>query len=276
MCEPEEVHSAMSFRKYRYYTVSIWRLLTGLKPTPAILRAFLRRSDPKDQIIQLRRSGLRFKTRGVMDIWSIKETFLDRFYQRFSTSIGDGWTVFDIGGGIGDFAIFVASQNPKNVVYAFEPTPRSFTLLQENLQLNQIENARVYPQAIWSSDGQIVIDTTAGEPGQYVSRTINVDEKTKNDRILVPSITLSRAFEATGLGNCNLMKIDCEGAEYEILFGTPPAVLDRIERIIMEYHDNVTKYTHTDLVAFLRDQGFAVKTYPNDVHDYLGYLYASR
>jgi FkbM family methyltransferase len=247
-----------------------------LKPVPVILRTFLRRSNPKEQIVELRKSGLRFKTRGVMDIWSIKETFLDRFYQRFSTSIGDGWTVFDIGGGIGDFTIFAASQNPKNIVYTFEPTPRSFALLHENLQLNQITNVQVYPQAIWSREGQIVIDTTAGEPGQYVSREAASGIEVEDGKIIVPSITLTRAFEFTGLGHCNLMKIDCEGAEFEILFNTPPAVLDRIERIIMEYHDNVTEYTHDDLVTFLREHHFAVKTYPNDVHDHLGYLYASR
>ena len=259
----------MSYRKYRYYLASIWKLLTGMKPAPGILRTFLWPSAAREQTIELRKSGYRFITRGVMDIWAVKETFLDRFYERFSTSVGDGWTVIDIGGGIGDFTIFVASQNPKNIVYVFEPTPNSFQLLGENLRLNRIDNAQVFPQAIWSQDGELLIDTTVGEPGQFISKSIEPNGDWGSDKVLVPSITMESAFEAAGLAHCNLMKIDCEGAEFEILFNTPSSVLECVERIILEYHDNLTEYTHTDLVSHLSEQGFAVKTYPNEVHDYL-------
>ena len=92
----------------------------------------------------------------------------------------------------------------------------------------------------------------------------------------VPGITLEQALESVGLAHCNLLKVDCEGAEYEIFFNTPPEVLERVERIIMEYHDNVIKHSHTELITFLTHHGFAVNCYPNDAHDYLGYLYASR
>ena len=34
------------------------------------------------------------------------------------------------------------------------------------------------------------------------------------------------------------MKIDCEGAEYEILYNTPKEYLDKINSITMEYHEN--------------------------------------
>jgi len=70
--------------------------------------------------------------------------------------------------------------------------------------------------------------------------------------------------------------LDCEGAEYDILFHTTASVLGRIDRIVMEYHDNVTANTHQDLVKFLVSKDFAVKTFPNPVHDYLGYLSACR
>lgn len=271
--------------KYTYYLSSIWKLLTGMKPCTGVVQAFLRPAKPGLQTVELRKSGLRFKTRGVMDIWSLKETFLDRFYEKFGVSIGEGWTIIDIGGGIGDFTIFVAAQHPKNVVYAFEPTPESFALLQENLELNRIQNAQIFPQAIWSEDGQVMIDTTVGEPGQFTSHAAQdlpastpapgPQSTAAAGKLVAPSLSLAQALEATGLGHCNLLKIDCEGAEYEILFNTPDAILGRIERIIMEYH-NVGEYTHVDLERFLRSKGFAVKTYPNYVHDYLGYLYASR
>ena len=73
-----------------------------------------------------------------------------------------------------------------------------------------------------------------------------------------------------------MLKLDCEGAEYNILFGAPDETLKRIRRIVMEYHDSLTSHTHRDLVKFLSEKGFHVQVTPNYVHDDLGYLYASR
>jgi hypothetical protein len=72
------------------------------------------------------------------------------------------------------------------------------------------------------------------------------------------------------------MKLDCEGAEYEILFKAPDAMLARIDRIVMEYHDNATEYTHRDMARFLEGKGYQIAVFPNVVHPYLGYLSAKR
>jgi hypothetical protein len=70
--------------------------------------------------------------------------------------------------------------------------------------------------------------------------------------------------------------MDCEGAEYPILLNTPDELLKKIDRIVLEYHDNVTDYTHQDLKKFLSEGGYKVKITPNFVHADLGYLYAQR
>jgi FkbM family methyltransferase len=265
----------MLFRKYTYYLSSVWKLMTALTPRLQVLRVFLHLNSDKFQTIEIRNSGLKFKTRGAMDIWSIKETFLDQFYEKFGTSIGDGWTVFDIGGGIGDFTIYVAAKHPTNVVYTFEPTPESFSLLKENLHSNNIKNVKVYPKAVWAQNEDLVLNTSQGEPAQYSSQPVESSSLSK-ENLIVRGISLQEAFDLTGLANCNLLKLDCEGAEYNILLNTPDKILNRIERIVLEYHENCNGYTHKDLVIFLKSKGFAVSVYPNYVHSYLGYLYASR
>ena len=162
----------MTSKKYPYYLASIWKLLAEMQPRLYILGLFLGIPAEGGQVIELSKSGIRFRTRGVMDIWTIKETFLDRFYEKFGTPIGDGWTVVDIGAGIGDFSILAAVRHPKNMVFAFEPNRDSCSLLLENLKLNQVSNVRVYPEAIWSHSTELAIDTSASEPGQYKSRPI--------------------------------------------------------------------------------------------------------
>lgn len=259
--------------KYGYYLSSIYKLLTGVKNWPLVVRVFLKAAPPPPYPIELRQSGLKLKARGVMDIWSIKETFLDRFYERFGTRLEDGWTIVDIGGGLGDYTLFAARAAPHGRVFAFEPFPESFALLQENLAANGVGNVQSFPEAIWSQAGVLKIDGSLGEPGQFISRSTAAQVRQSTE---VPSISLAEAFERLAITRCDLMKIDCEGAEYPILFNTPAEVLGRIQRIVMEYHDSITQYTHRDLQEFLSSTGFAVRVTPNYVHKDLGYLYAWR
>lgn len=276
-----------------YYFVSIFELIFFIRPFTTVLGVFLRLYFAKpanpgiaeEKIIHLPRQGVRFKVRGAMDIWSVKETFLDRFYVRFGTPIGQNWTIVDVGGGIGDFTTFAAQAHPGNVVYAFEPTPGSFSLLQHNLQLNQADNATGYQQAIWSETGILWMDTSVGEPGQFISNPVrpgatpgnnDIGKEYSSEAVTAPCISLAEAFQRHSISHCDLLKMDCEGAEYAILFNTPTEVFAKIQRIIMEYHNQPHGPTYADLRNFLIGQGFAVRVTTNYVHDYLGYLYASR
>jgi FkbM family methyltransferase len=266
----------MGLRKYTYYLASIFELILNVRPLSTVFGVFLRAVQPGEKVIRLRKQGVSFKIRGAMDIWSVKETFLDRFYDRFGTPLGAGWTIVDIGGGIGDFTTYAARAHASNTVYAFEPTPESYGLLQENLKRNQALNAHGYAQAIWSEEGTLYIDTSVGEPGQFISHAGGISTSNKNASIAVASISLAQALQSLGINRCDLLKMDCEGAEYAILFTSPPETLEKIRRIVMEYHDDVTQYTHADLARFLEERGFTVQTTPNFVHKTLGYLYASR
>jgi FkbM family methyltransferase len=279
----------MNLKKYGYYAGSIPRLLAGMQPWPRVLAIFLRTAGPGPYTVTLRRSGLRFTARSAMDLWSIKETLLDRFYERYGASVQPGWTVVDIGGGLGDYAIFAAAEQPTCRVHTIEPTPESFALLEHNLAANQLTNVQAHSFAVWSKHGQVTLDTSLGEAVQFISREAGAAEPVGTGQPAskagpggaahtptVTSLTLAEALEACGVAYCDLMKMDCEGAEYPILFNTDPGTLQKIERIVMEYHDNAGPYTHRDLQKFLSEQGYAVKVYPSPVHSYLGYLYAAR
>ena len=263
-------------RKYSYYLASIWELLSGFTPWQQVLLAFMRPGAPQDLILQIRPSGLRFKVRGAMDIWTIKETFLDRFYEKLSPAIQDGWTIIDIGAGIGDFSILSAFQRPRARVIAFEPTPESCALCQENLRLNAIANVQVFQQAIWSTSGEVAIDTGHVEPGQFTTHDQNGNANHEKAGILATGLSLEDAFERLDVERCDLLKMDCEGAEFEILFKAPDHILERIGHIVMEYHDRATTYRHTDLAKFLTGKGFKVRVMPNFVHADLGYLAAQK
>jgi FkbM family methyltransferase len=259
-------------RKYTYYFSSIIRLLTGFENPVGILSIFLGNKSSGPRMVRLRRGPV-FRVRGAMDVWSIKETFLDRFYERCGFVIQPGWTVIDVGAGLGDFTLFAARVENTRVV-AFEPFPESFALLEENIGLNKTGNIGIIPEAVGSAEGTLLLDLAGGEPLQIQSRNAPITQP--DSQIAVRARALSEAVLQTDHGTCDLLKLDCEGAEYDILMKSSPEVLGNIQRIVMEYHNGVTAYSHHDLVQFLHGQGFKVQSFTNPVHENLGYLRAER
>jgi tRNA G46 methylase TrmB len=83
------------------------------------------------------RSGERFIIRSPMDLWIIKESALDRQYEHPRAPLEDGFTVIDVGAGLGDFAISVVRRFPASKVLAVEPFPPSIELLKKNIRFNR-------------------------------------------------------------------------------------------------------------------------------------------
>ena len=257
--------------RWRYYLSSIPTLFLGIRNWQTMLKVFVGVPVSEPILIELR-NGLRYHVRTRMDIWVLKEACIDYQYERASVAIQDGWTIIDIGAGLGDFAISIAKPHPHSTVYAYEPFPDSFELLQENLRQNQIENIKAFPQAIAAQTGSLQLRAVSAEAVQQ-STAAAIDTP---GAIEVPSVTLDQAFAELGLARCDYLKMDCEGAEYGILFNASPATLDKIDRICLEYHDDVTAYTHHDLAAFFEKRNFKIRVTPNLAHWQWGLLYAEK
>ena len=145
--------------RWLYYVSSIFTILLGMSPRLKIISTFLKLNH-KPFVIKLN-NGLRFKVRTAMDIWVIKETCLDRDYEHYGTTLQVGWTIVDIGGGLGDFTLYAARISDTDV-HVYEPFPESMELLQENLKRNQIHNVHVYSEAVSAKKDQLQLATATG------------------------------------------------------------------------------------------------------------------
>lgn len=254
--------------RWLYYVSSIFTLLLGMSPRLKIIGTFLGWNH-EPFVIRLN-SGLRFKVRTAMDIWVIKETCLDRDYEHYGTPLQDGWTIVDIGGGLGDFTLY-ASQVPNSTVHAYEPFPESLTLLQENLKQNNVDNVQVFADAVGASQGELHLTTTTGVA---VRHSTAQDSETAD--LTVKSVPLASVIDRINSHNIDFLKMDCEGGEYDILLHADDQSLNAITHICMEYHDDLTPYTHDDLVTFLSEKGFTVQVHANPAHTEIGFLYACK
>jgi FkbM family methyltransferase len=220
------------------------------------------------------RNGCAFRVRSFMDLWIIKETCLDRDYEKDLPLRGEDWTIIDIGAGLGDFSVCAAWRHPDRKIAAFEPFRESFDLLQVNLRLNAISNVQAFPLAVGARSGPMQLQTATGVAVQHSTASAGVVDPAAS--LPVEGVTLEGALRKAGFAHCDLLKVDCEGGEYDIFFHTPEETLRKIERIAMEYHDGCTPHSHTELADFLRGHGFAVSLRANPVHRHIGFLTAVR
>jgi FkbM family methyltransferase len=223
------------------------------------------------RLVHLKKTKLKFWVRSPMDIWSIKETFLDDFYHlmekddKFHNGI-----IIDIGAGIGEFAIQSAFAYPNCKIYGFEPYLESYALFEKNIALNDLKNVTAVDAAIASVSGNFSIDTSSGNPLKYRMQTSEVSNQT----IKIRTIQLIDYMDQHGIQICDILKLDCEGGEYDILLSLSTSTLIRFKKIVMEYHDTLTIHNHNELVEKLTIAGFQVDVVSNQVHADLGYIYA--
>jgi len=252
-------------RRIGYYLSSVPTLLGQIRNWPICFDLLL----SKQPVVIRLRNGCQFKVRSLMDVWVVKETCLDRDYEVNATAIQDHWTIIDIGAGLGDFAISVAYEHPTCRVYAYEPFPESYKLLEENIALNGVNNVMAYPVAIGARSDQMTLFAT----GAAVQHT-TTQASSPAAGISVQGLCLDDLFAVNALTTCDFLKMDCEGGEYDILFNAGEMTLQKIRNICLEYHDGVIKFSHKDLVHYLQQRGFLVRTAVNPVHSHLGFLYA--
>ena len=161
----------------------------------------------------------------------------------------NGRNVLDIGANVGAFSLFATQQGAKKVV-AFEPVSSTFKTLQENITRSGFDNITLVQSGVLSFPGEIKISLheESGHNSMY-----DVDGEFET----VPVVTLGDALAYFDDDNIYL-KIDCEGAEYDILLGATREQLDRVTNISMEVHTDLhPKYNNAEVIGDrLREYGF--------------------
>jgi FkbM family methyltransferase len=261
----------MLARKLIYYVTSLGTLLGRVRNWPVLFWELLGLPIGRPYLMRLR-DGAVFQVRGFMDAWIVKEVYLDRDYERYSVTLQPNWTVVDIGACLGGFAVFAAQRAPGIRVHACEPAPESYRLLRQNLDLNGATNVTAHPLAVAETSGPLTLYTFAGHAEQ------NSMTPTRSNgvptAVTVEGLALADLFERLAITRCDFLKIDCEGAEFDILLKAPPELFGRIRHICMEYHDGVTPFSHADLLRHFERLGFQTRRFPSPVLPNEGFIYA--
>jgi FkbM family methyltransferase len=185
---------------------------------------------------------------GEGDTFVIKEA--RGYFRRVEVTEGDIW--LDVGANIGAFACRAAKK--AIAVVAVEPAPDNLDVLYANIELHNLDNVFVVPMALVGSShvkNVTLYLNTHRNPG---SHSMYASGRGTNIRVL--AVDANKVIKRYGI---NKAKLDCEGAEVDILFGLNDSSWSSIQALVMEFHFNWLKdkdhsiYTQT---LELLDQNF--------------------
>lgn len=179
--------------------------------------------------------------------------------------------VVDVGGNIGAFSVPAATAAHRGRLFAVEPDEHNHRLLVENLRRNGCHNAVAVRQAVTGSGGSVRLVTETDSSGHRVEAGDGPGE-------LVTAVRLADLFDEHKIERCDFLKLDCEGAEYDILATLPAEYFARIRRIALEYHaEPVHKRDRAEtLICHLRENRFRIDRYTEVTGEPVGHLFATR
>lgn len=140
-----------------------------------------------------------------------------------------GWHVVDVGANIGVFSLWAERLGAD--VTAFEPEPRTFASLVANVAGRRISPRQAALVGQARPAVRLYLSELDSTRHTLTAKEIESGEALR-DFVDVPTVTLA---DVVGSG-CDLLKLDCEGAEFEALLGADDDTLRRAQRIILEFH----------------------------------------
>jgi FkbM family methyltransferase len=154
-------------------------------------------------------------------------------------------TFYDVGAHVGFYTILAAQiVGPTGHICAFEPLPHNLSFLRQHVKLNNFANISIYGAAVGSREGtahfKIEDSTSMG----------HLDE---NGEILIRLVSLDSLVERGEIPVANMIKIDVEGAEYEVLQGAKKLLTEYPIKIFLATHSNALNEQCT---TFLKALGY--------------------
>lgn len=193
------------------------------------------------------------------EFFIIKEVFIEKDYNLLSNK---KFVVFDIGMNIGISSLFFGLQKNVEKIYSFEPVLATYTQAVHNLELNKAISNKIeafnYGLGGATRTEKVLYDSQAkGNCGIRLELSHVIEKETTQEiEILIQSIdTILPDLFAQHSEQKKVLKIDCEGAEYEIVQKLSDSnLLADIDILLIEWHDKGA----TTLENILIENNFSV------------------
>ncbi len=245
-----------------FYVPRICRLWTNWPEY--LLNYGLRRQRPTQYRL---RSGLQL----IDSTGTLPGTLAEVFVRRRYGTVDRFRTIVDVGANVGSFAVYAAQSSPGARIFCYEPEEENFLRLTKNLSINGLEGrVTAFQSAVGSSIGPRKLTLRVSQCNAFD------DLRDGASYQVVACTTLQDIRREHNLETLDLLKMNCEGAEYEILGACSRADYDGILNIRLEYHNlDAVSRNGESLRRHLEARGYRVERVTRRLTD-SGFIWATR
>ncbi len=197
-----------------------------------------------------------------------KEIFMADVYEieNLVVSIPKNPIVIDIGANAGLFDFLLLSKLNEATIYAYEPMPANIRLLNETINANPAikNNILNWQMAVTGKEqDELEIFSEDTVDNQVVASIFKGFSPNNTKSIKVTCITLSQIIQQHNLHTIDVLKMDCEGSEYDIIYNTDPSIIRQIKKMVIEVHDVDNEKNNIQYFSnYLKNLGYKIKYEP--------------
>jgi FkbM family methyltransferase len=171
-------------------------------------------------------------TTSCADLFILRDVLITEAYKDVLAHLPKQVRLLDIGANLGSFTIWMQRTLGVREAFCFEPEPDSFRLLNFNLSLNDCKVARTIECAV---GGESRIEKIALKNSSPGGTSLYMDYESSAEATPVPVVALAEWLGGIQ-GDFDLLKMDCEGSEWEIVEKTNPQHFARFRVLLAEAH----------------------------------------
>ena len=203
-----------------------------------------------------------------LDLSSLHDAAIFALYQQgktYETTLAEiirsflkpGMTFVDAGANNGYFSLMAGKMvGSTGFVHSFEPSPRNFPRLVENVRINSLNNVSTHNVALGNVEGSVDLYISSNEDGSDSAVKLDhFDEKVSVEATSIDNILRGKVVD--------FMKIDVEGYEMEVLEGSKEVIQNSPNIVIsVEQNDQLLRYrrkNRNSVIGWLRSQGFIIR-----------------
>ena len=228
----------------------------------------------RDEVTYRLRNGLTVVTPNADGArFPLYEIFADDAYRigELTSGVDSDAVVLDVGGQIGAFSMAMATAMPGATVHVYEASPTSAAYVTRNIEANGLgARVSVHAEAMTGEIGTFTFvdsGTASGHNGLTAPDGLGSE-------VTVPATTFDEAVKSAG-GHVQIVKMDVEGAEYDIVLESDPASWADVRRIVMEYHP-VDGHSLAELTDFFAGVGIEPVRHEPGLRAGLGVMWLAR
>jgi FkbM family methyltransferase len=206
----------------------------------------------------------------LLEIIMVTDAFEPYVKAILDKDVKSGDVIADVGANLGIYVIVLGKKASK--VIAFEPHPKSFEMLEKNVELNQLNNVILIKKPVSDSKKKVLLDLSCASIVSEIASSDVLEKVTDNNSLETESIDLDTALAMES--KLDWLLIDVEGSEVNVLNGAEMIIKKFAPKIIIEVRVNCLD----EVSAILTSKGYSMRLlYGHTLHEdnNVSYYYAS-